>query len=67
MAPKMGPCSRNVQKLNHEDLPVRKYNVVQAVGLGNGRRHTVIRSEHLFHEASVQKITYYQSQKAQKK
>ena len=45
--------SRNVQKLDHEDLPVWKHNVVQAVGLSHSRRHTVIWPKHLLHKASV--------------
>ena len=39
---KDGACTRNVQKLNHENLPTGKDNKVNAIGLCHCRGHTVI-------------------------
>ena len=60
-------CSGNVEELNHEDLPVGQYNVVQSVGLGHGGCYAVVGSEHPLYEASVEEIANNQSHEAHSK
>ena len=53
-----GPRSRDVQELDHEHLPGGKGNVVDAVGLGDGRRLPGgVRPENALHELAVEQVS----------
>ena len=60
-------CTRNVQKLDHKNLPRRQHDVVETIGLGHCRRHTIIGAKHPFDETAVEQITNHESHKAQQK
>ena len=52
-----GPCARDVEELDHEDLPSGHYNVVQPIGLADGGRHAVVRAEYALNKAAVEDVT----------
>ena len=64
---KDGACTRDIQKLNHKHLPVRKYDVIHPVGLSHSGCHTVIGAEYVCYKTAIEQITQNKSQKAQRK
>ena len=62
-----GACPRDVQELDHVDLPCRHGDEVHPVGLGDGgRRARRIGAEYPFDELSVQEVAQYQGAEADK-
>ena len=57
--------SRDIEKLNHKDLPVGKDHEIYTVGLGHRRRGTVVRSKDTLNETAVEKIAQHKGQHAQ--
>ena len=62
-----GTQSRNVEELNHEYLPSGHRDIVHSVGLGQGGRLAVIRTEDPLHDTTVEKITGNQRQQTKGK
>jgi hypothetical protein len=62
-----GTRTCDVQELNHENLPRGKYYKVNAVGLGHGRRNTIVGTKNSLHESTVEQVTTYKSHKTQYK
>ena len=62
-----GTRACDVKELDHENLPIWKYNVIKPVGFCYSGRHTVIRSEDTLHKASIEQITQHKSNQAQQK
>ena len=60
-----GACARDVEELDHEDLPSGHHDVVQPIGLADGGRHAVIGAEYALNKAAVEEITDNQSNNAQ--
>ena len=59
--------ARNVQKLNHENLPRRKKNVIHSIVYTQRWSNTIIRSEDLLNKFTVKQIAEYQEYKANTK
>ena len=52
--------ARNVQKLNHEHLPVGHRHVVNAVGFGYSRGGAVVGSEYVLYETAIDCVAQYE-------
>ena len=65
MAPKLcthdgtedGSCTSNIQKLNHENLPVRKGNKVNPVGFCYSGSNTIVGTKHVGNKTTIKQIT----------
>jgi hypothetical protein len=57
----------DVEKLDHEDLPIGEHDMVNPVGLGYGWGYPVIRAKHLVHEATIKQITKHKCYQANSK
>ena len=52
-----GPRARDVEELDHEDLPSGHHDVVQPIGLADGGRHAVVGAEYALNKAAVEDVT----------
>ena len=57
-------CACNVQKLNHEYLPVGEHHEVNTVCLDNGRSISVVRPKHRFDKLSIKEIAQHKGYNA---
>ena len=62
-----GAEARNVQKLDHKQLPLRQNHVVHAIVDLDSRRFTVVRAEGLFDDATVNEVAADQQCEADQK
>jgi len=62
-----GTQTRNIQKLDHKELPLRENHVVHAIVDLHGRRFTVVRAESLFDDATVNEVAADQQCEADQK
>ena len=53
---KDGARAGNVEKLDHEHLPIGHGNIVQPVGLRHGRSHPVVGDKDALHETSINNV-----------
>ena len=51
-----GACARNVKKLNHENLPSGKNDVIDAISLFYSRGQTVVGSKNTLYELAIDQI-----------
>ena len=62
-----GSRAGNIQKLNHENLPTRKHDVVHSIGLRHSGRGAVVGTKHLLHQLSIEEITGHECQQCNNK
>ena len=62
-----GTQTRNIQKLDHKELPLRENHVVHAIVDLDSRRFTVVRAESLFDDATVNEVAADQQCQTQEK
>ena len=62
-----GAKTGNVQKLNHEQLPLRQHDIVDTVVDGDSRGLPVVRAEDTVHELAIEQVAADQNRQAQEK
>ncbi len=59
--------TRNIQELDHENLPTGEDDIVHTVGLCQSWSRTVVRRKHTLHETAVEQVSNNERNKAQTK
>ena len=62
---KDGAQTCNVQQLDEEQLPLGHHNVVNAIVDAHSRSFTVVRSERVVHDLTIDKVAYDQKRQTQ--